>query len=110
MYAIIQIDNMTMGINIYDAYRPCWQNNAPSRPFTEMLKQVHGIRDGLKGDGPTGWAPPCVDSEGIDRLLENANNRKLMGIPDTVAAYAMCNNDEENFKYTRSKTGSYWVY
>lgn len=59
---------MTNGINIYDAYRPCWQNNAPSMRFTDMLKQVHGISKG-HATSPNGWAPPCVDSEGIDKLL-----------------------------------------
>lgn len=101
-----QIDNMTEGINIYDAYRPCWQNNAPSLKFSQMLKQAHGIEIFAR-NSPNGWAPPCVDSEGIDKLLENPNNRKLLGIPDKVAAYAMCN---LGIKYQRSKTGTLWIY
>ena len=37
---IIQIDKLATNINIYDAYRPCWQNNGAnftngqSRPYT----------------------------------------------------------------------------
>lgn len=37
------------------------------------------------------WAPPCVDSLGIDVFLLDRNNRKAMGIPETVANYSMCN-------------------
>lgn len=55
------------------------------------------------------WAPPCVDSVGIDTLLNKAANRKAMGIPDKVAPYSMCNNNDD-FQYNRSTTGSYWVY
>jgi len=55
------------------------------------------------------WAPPCVDSYGIDQLLLNRDNRKAMGIPETVADYSMCN-AEDDFSYDRSLTGSYWVY
>jgi hypothetical protein len=56
------------------------------------------------------WAPPCVDSMGIDNLLIDKNNRKLLGIPESVVPYSMCNNDNTTFLYTRSTTGSYWVY
>ena len=56
-----------------------------------------------------GFAPPCVDSLGIDQLLTNKENRKALGIPDTVAEYSMCN-DDDDFGYDRSLTGSYWVY
>lgn len=55
------------------------------------------------------FSPPCVDSEGIDRLLSNRDNRKALGIPEDVAEYSMCNADED-FKYNSSTTGSYWVY
>jgi hypothetical protein len=39
----IQIDDMMDGINIYDAYRPCWENNknGPTMKFSQMLKKVH---------------------------------------------------------------------
>jgi len=56
-----------------------------------------------------GFAPPCVDSQGIDKLLTNKDNRKALGIPDTVAEYSMCN-DDDDFGYDRSLSGSYWVY
>lgn len=55
------------------------------------------------------WAPPCVDSLGIDTLLLNQANRVALGIPDKALPYSMCNQDE-NFNYDRSITGSYWVY
>ena len=55
------------------------------------------------------WAPPCVDSLGIDNILLNKDNRKAMGIPDTVQDYSMCNINDD-FDYDRSTTGSYWVY
>lgn len=102
------MDTLMDGINIYDAYRPCWQNNqnGNNMKFSEMLQDVHRINVG--SGKSNGWAPPCVDSEGIDKLLENPNNRKIMGIPDHVAPYAMCN--DKGFSYERSKTGSYWVY
>lgn len=34
---------MMDGINIYDAYRPCWENNknGPTMKFSQMLKKVH---------------------------------------------------------------------
>ena len=55
------------------------------------------------------WAPPCVDSLGIDNLLLDKSNRKAMGIPETVMDYSMCNANDDFF-YDRSITGSYWVY
>lgn len=55
------------------------------------------------------FAPPCVDAEGINRILWDKNNRKLLGIPDNVEEYSMCN-DDDNFGYDRSENGSYWVY
>jgi hypothetical protein len=55
------------------------------------------------------WAPPCVDSLGIDKLLLSKDNRRALGIPDKVEDYSMCNIDD-NFDYKRSLTGSYWVY
>lgn len=97
---------MTQGINIYDAYRPCWENSADLTKFTDKLKQF--LRTKKIDERVNGWAPPCVDSEGIDKLLDNPNNRKLMGIPDHVPSYDMCT--IHNFSYDRSKTGSYWVY
>jgi len=55
------------------------------------------------------WAPPCVDSVGIDNILLNKDNRNAMGIPDFVQDYSMCNINDD-FDYDRSTTGSYWVY
>ena len=55
------------------------------------------------------WAPPCVDSFGVDTLLNDKDNRKAMGIPEKVIDYSMCNADDD-FGYDRSTTGSYWVY
>lgn len=55
------------------------------------------------------WAPPCVDSLGIDNLLLDKNNRAAMGIPETVMDYSMCNANDD-FDYERSVKGSYWVY
>ena len=42
---------MADGINIYDAYRPCWENNqnGASMKFSEMLKEVHRINKGQEG-------------------------------------------------------------
>ena len=54
------------------------------------------------------FAPPCVDAEGINRILWDRNNRHILGIPENVTEYSMCNDD--GFNYTRSLNGSYWVY
>ena len=67
------------------------------------------LRKRNKPTDKLGWAPPCVDSLGIDKLLQNPDNRRAMGIPAGVAEYSMCNNDDD-FNYDRSTTGSYWVY
>jgi hypothetical protein len=56
-----------------------------------MLKLAHRVP--FKSDNLKGWAPPCVDSEGIDRLLDTPTNRKAMGIPDNMPGYSMCNDD-----------------
>jgi hypothetical protein len=50
-----------------------------------------------------------VDSLGIDTFLTDRSNRKALGIPETVMEYSMCN-DNDDFGYDRSLTGSYWVY
>lgn len=76
--------------------------------FSEMLKKIHKVQNKQYKSGVKGWAPPCVDSEGIDKFLDNPNNRKLMGIPDGMPPYSMCN--DNGFRYDRSTTGSYWVY
>lgn len=55
------------------------------------------------------WAPPCVDSLGIDRILLDKANRKALSIPDKAMEYSMCNANDDFF-YDRSTTGSYWVY
>lgn len=56
-----------------------------------------------------GFAPPCVDSYGVDKIMTDRDNRKALGIPETVIEFSMCN-DDDDFSYTRSLTGSYWVY
>lgn len=55
------------------------------------------------------FAPPCVDSFGIDRLLNDDANRVAMGIPEIAPGYSMCV-PEDVFQYNRSLTGSYYVY
>lgn len=98
------------GFNIYDAFRPCYENNAGSnrkRSFSEIKRMA--LRKRVNANDRLGFAPPCVDSLGIDKFLTSRDNRKAMGIPETVAEYSMCN-DDEDFGYDRSLTGSYWVY
>jgi len=41
--------------------------------------------------------------------LKDPENRKILGIPEKVDEYSMCNN-QDNFNYNRSENGSYWVY
>ena len=55
------------------------------------------------------FAPPCVDSYGVDKLLLDRNNRKALGIPEKVIDYSMCNGDDD-FGYDRSTTGTYEIY
>jgi hypothetical protein len=96
-------------INIYDAYRPCWQNNGnTSLGFSQMFKQAHRKPNSFQDDDEDG-APPCVDSEGIDALLNNDAHRQAMGIPSKVRQYVMCTSDKI-LSYDHSTTGSYWVY
>lgn len=64
-----------------------------------MVKKVHRVPQ--LSQNFKGWAPPCVDSEGIDKILDDPTNRKAMGIPDNMKPYSMCN-DEETFDYSRS--------
>lgn len=66
--------------------------------FSEMVKKVHRVKQ--LSENLKGWAPPCVDSEGIDRLLDDPTNRKAMGIPDNMPPYSMCN--DNGFQYDRS--------
>ena len=73
----------------------------------EMRRQALRIK--RKPTDKLTWAPPCVDSFGVDKLLLDRNNRKAMGIPENVIDYSMCNADDDFF-YDRSTTGSYWVY
>ena len=42
-------------------------------------------------------------------MLLDRNNRKALGIPENVIDFSMCN-DDDDFNYNRSLTGSYWVY
>ena len=71
-----------------------------------MRRNVHRKR---KHGQQLTWAPPCVDSLGIDNLLLDKDNRDAMGIPSKVMEYSMCNANDDFF-YDRSLTGSYWVY
>lgn len=101
---------MQNGVNIYDLYRPCYENEINSTnmtPFSEMRRIA--LRKKNRPTDRLTWAPPCVDSLGIDALLLDAANRKELGIPDKVAAYSMCNANDD-FSYNRSKTGSYNIY
>jgi hypothetical protein len=101
---------MQNGINIYDVFRPCYQNeikNSSKKSFKEIKRLA--LRKKQKQGDTLSWAPPCVDAVGIDKLLNNPQNRKAMGIPDNVQAYSMCNANKD-FAYQRSTTGSYWVY
>lgn len=74
---------MFEGINIYDAYRPCWQNtknDTENWNLYELRKMA--MRTGYKVDeAMVTFAPPCVDSLGIDLLLNDYDNRIKMGIP-----------------------------
>ena len=98
------------GFNIYDAYRPCYQNNqiGKKNPPMKELRRLALRKKRHAGEKLT-WAPPCVDSLGIDNLLLDKNNRIAMGIPATVMDYSMCNANDD-FDYARSVKGSYWVY
>lgn len=110
-FLLTKADQLIDGYNIYDAYRPCYQNNADelmgSLSFKEMKRLALRIR--RKPTDKLTWAPPCVDSLGIDRILLDKSNRKALGIPDKALEYSMCNANEDFF-YDRSTTGSYWVY
>jgi hypothetical protein len=101
---------MMDGINIYDAYRPCYQNNNGS--LTTSFKELRrlAMRKRKKEGDKLSWAPPCVDSKGIDNILLSAEVRANLSIPEKVAAYSMCNADEEVFFYDHSLNGSYHVY
>ena len=61
------------GINIYDAYRPCYQNNADLTLSTTSFKELRrlALRKRTKENNTLSWAPPCVDSVGIDNILLN---------------------------------------
>lgn len=84
---------MMTGINIYDAYRPCYQNNPnltyANTPFKELRRLA--LRKKTKANQTLTWAPPCVDSVGIDTLLLDKEVRKNLTIPEHVAEYSMCN-------------------
>ena len=96
------------GFNIYDAFKPCYENNnLVSRSLKELRRQALRIK--RKPEDKLTWAPPCVDSYGVDKLLLDRSNRKALGIPENVIDYSMCNADDD-FDYERSKSGSYWVY
>ncbi len=107
----IKVNSLVDGYNIYDAYRPCYENNQigsnTKLTFSQMKRMA--LRKKKNATDKLGWAPPCVDSLGIDSFLLNRDNRKAMGIPETVDDYSMCN-DHDDFGYDRSVTGSYWVY
>ena len=75
--------------------------------FSQIKRMA--LRKKQKPTDKLGFAPPCVDSLGIDNFLTNRDNRKALGIPETVIEYSMCN-DNDDFGYDRSVTGSYWVY
>lgn len=102
---------MQNGINIYDAFRPCYQNNAGSNGIAYNASELRrlALRKKKHRSDKLTWAPPCVDSLGIDGLLLDKDNRKALGIPDQALPYSMCNADD-NFDYVRSLTGSYWIY
>jgi len=103
------IDDLVDGFNIYDAFRPCYQNNAGSKmlPMKELRRLA--LRKKRLGSDKLTFAPPCVDSYGVDKIFLDRNNRKALGIPESVIDYSMCNANDD-FSYSRSKTGSYWVY
>ena len=49
------------------------------------------MRTGYKVDEEmVTFAPPCVDSLGIDELLNDYDNRVKLGIPENVQGYSMC--------------------
>ena len=102
---------MVTGINIYDAYRPCYQNNqftAEQQPSFKELRRL-ALRKRTAKNQTLTWAPPCVDSLGIDKLLLDKDVRANMSIPTHVQPYSMCNANDD-FLYDRSVTGSYHVY
>ena len=102
---------MQNGVNIYDAFRPCYQNNPNSTDEVLSFKEAkrQALRKRTAGSNDLTWAPPCVDSVGIDTLLNKPENRKIMKIPDNVPAYSMCN-AEDDFLYDRSPIGTYHIY
>ena len=70
------------GFNIYDAFRPCYENNAVGNrklTFSEIKRMA--LRKRASASDRLGFAPPCVDSLGIDKFLTNRDNRKALGIP-----------------------------
>lgn len=102
---------MMDGINIYDAYRPCYQNNqftATEKPSFKELRRL-ALRKKTSKNQTLSWAPPCVDSLGIDKILLDKNVRANMSIPTFVQNYSMCNANDD-FLYDRSLTGSYHIY
>lgn len=110
----MQIDETVTGFNIYDAYRPCYEHNpcyeknqTNCKPLGMKELRRNALRKKKHGEKLM-WAPPCVDSLGIDSILLIPENRLAMGIPESVQDYSMCNIN--GFDYVRSTTGSYWVY
>ena len=60
-------------------FRSCWQNEAQGKNSYSFRE----LKDMALGKMPT-FAPPCVDAQGINRILWDKNNRKILGIPDNV--------------------------
>lgn len=77
----MQIDNLVDGFNIYDAYRPCYENNQINGKKLTMKEMRRNALRKKKHGEKLMWAPPCVDSIGIDTILLDRNNRAAMGIP-----------------------------
>jgi hypothetical protein len=75
------------GYNIYDAYRPCYENEQAGLLSKLSFKEIKrmALRKRSNSNDKLGFAPPCVDSLGINQFLFDRNNRKAMGIPETVA-------------------------
>lgn len=107
----MQALDMQNGINIYDAFRPCYQNSVNSTDEVMSFKEAKrlALRKRTAQSNDLSRAPPCVDSMGIDNLLNKPENRKILNIPDKVPAYSMCN-FEDDFFYDRSTIGSYHIY
>lgn len=115
------LGNMLNDVNIYDAYRYCWQNNDDDEKrrmtgdyfnrFKRLYReQVYG-ESPLPGNEPDPGRPPCIDDIGAYQLLNDPQAREGFHIWANASVYDghlwfMCS----NINYTANPIASYWIY